>query len=55
MNVHSLVECAGDARICRVSEMAHQNPHFPVDCKLSLLVCELQRYCTSLVGIQETK
>ena len=35
--------------------MAHQNPDFPVDRKLSLLVCELQCYHVSVAGIQEIK
>ena len=54
-NVHSLVECVGDARICGVSKIANQNVYLPVDCKLSLLVHELQRYCVTMAGIQETK
>ena len=53
-NVHSLVECVGDARTCGVSKMAHLSPDFPDDRKLSLLVNELQHYHVSLSGIQET-
>ena len=53
-NVCSLVECVGDARICGISKTSIQLPDFPVDCKLSLLVGELQRYSVTIAGIQET-
>ena len=54
-NVHSLVECAGDARICGVSKTSKPHFDFPVDCKLNLLVKELQHYRVTIAGLKETK
>ena len=53
-NVMSLVECSGDACICRsrpVSVVVSEND----DCKLDLLVKELKRYHVCVAVIQETK
>ena len=54
-NVHSLVECVGDARICGVSKTSKPHLNFLVDRKLNLLVKELQRYRVTIAGLQETK
>ena len=54
-NVRSLVENAGDERICRKRpNEALQNPN-TVDRKSDLLVRELRRYQVSIGAVQETK
>ena len=53
-NVRSLVENAGDVRICRKRpNEALQNPN-SVDRKLDLLVRELRRHQVSIGAVQET-
>jgi hypothetical protein len=53
-NVRSLVENAGDVRICRRPHEVLSNPQ-TVDRKLDLLMKELRRYRVSVGAIQETK
>ena len=52
-NVHSLVECVKNARICCAAKSALSHPDFLDDRKLNLH--ELQWYHVIIAGIQETK
>ena len=54
-NVRSLVENAGDERICRKRPNEALPKPNTVDCKLDLLVRELRRYNVSVGAVQETK